>query len=144
MKAGLRSLDTHDPLVRLCVGDQATKRKDLTMKQKGLYFILAVIGFVGPYYFLISFLTAHGVDGKAFVQQLFGTKISTFFAVDLMVSSVVFLRYLGQEATRYSIEYRWVYVVALLTVGLSFALPLFLYVRESHLEAKAGVAGGSF
>jgi uncharacterized protein DUF2834 len=114
------------------------------MKQKHLYFILAVIGFVGPYYFLISFLTAHGMDGKAFVQQLFGTKISTMFAVDLLVSSVVFLLYLGQEATRSSIGYRWVYVVALLTVGLSFALPLFLCVRESHLEVKAGDAGGSF
>jgi hypothetical protein len=114
------------------------------MKQKHLYFILAVIGFVGPYYFLISFLTAHGVDGKAFVQQLFGTKISTFFAVDVLVSSVVFLRYLRQEATRYSIGYAWLYVVALLTVGLSFALPLFLYVRESHLGAKAGPIGGSY
>ena len=114
------------------------------MKKKHLYLILAVIGFVGPYYFLISFLTAHGVDGKAFVQELFGTKISTFFAVDLLVSSVVFLRYLGQEATRYSIEYRWVYVVALLTVGLSFALPLFLYVRESHLATRVGPTGSSY
>src|SRR6266404_1137993 len=114
------------------------------MKQKHLYLILAVIGFVGPYYFLISFLTAHGVDGKAFVQELFGTKISTFFAVDLLVSTVVFLRYLGQEATRFTIGHRWVYIVALLTVGLSFALPLFLYVRESHLGAKAGPTGGSF
>ncbi len=114
------------------------------MKKKHLYLIFAVIGFVGPYYFLISFLTAHGVDGKAFVQQLFGTKISTFFAVDLLVSSVVFVRYLGQEATRFTIGHRWVYIVALLTVGLSFALPLFLYVRESHLGAKAGPTGGSF
>lgn len=114
------------------------------MKQKHLYLIFAVIGFVGPYSFLISFLTAHGADGKAFVQQLFGTKISSLFAVDVLVSSVVFLRYLRQEATRYSIGYAWLYVVALLTVGLSFALPLFLYVRESHLEAKAGAAGGSF
>ena len=114
------------------------------MKRRHLYLILAIIGFVGPYYFLISFLAAHGVDGNAFVQQLFGSKISTFFAVDLLVSSVVFVRYLGQEATRYSIGYRWVYVVALLTVGLSFALPLFLCVRESHLEAKAVDSGGSF
>ena len=67
--------------------------------------------------------------------------MNTFFAVDLLVSSVVFVRYLGQEGTRYSIGYRWVYVVALLTVGLSFALPLFLYVRESHLPAKAGLTG---
>ena len=113
------------------------------MNRRHLYLILAVIGFVGPYYFFISFLTAHGLDGKAFVQQLFGTQISTFFAVDLLVSCVVFVRYLRQEATRYSIGRWWLYLVALLTVGLSFALPLFLYVREPRLEARARPAAGS-
>ena len=105
------------------------------MKQKHLYLILAAIGVVGPYYFFISFLTAHGLDGKAFVQELFGTQISTFFAVDLLLSCVVFVRYLRQETARYSIKRWWLYLVALLTVGLSFALPLFLYIRESHLSA---------
>jgi hypothetical protein len=33
-----------------------------------IYLILAVIGFVGPYIFFISFLTANGLNGKAFVQ----------------------------------------------------------------------------
>ena len=113
------------------------------MKQKHVYLILAVIGFVGPYYFFVSFLAAHGLDGKAFVQELFGTRISTFFAVDLLLSSVVFVRYLRQEAARYSIGSWWLYLVALLTVGLSFALPLFLSVRESRLEAKTRAAGGS-
>ena len=106
------------------------------MKQKNLYLVLAVIGCIGPYYFFISFLTAHGLDGKLFLQELFGTRISTFFAVDLLISCVVFVRYFQQEARRHSIEHRWLYLVALLTVGLSFALPLFLYVRESHLEAS--------
>src|SRR5437764_9334004 len=107
------------------------------MKQKHLYLILAVIGFVGPYYFFISFLTAHGLDWKAFVQELFGTRISTFFAVDLLLSCVVFVRFLRQEARRYAIARWWLYLLALATVGLSFALPLFLYVRASHIETGA-------
>ena len=107
------------------------------MKQKHLYLILAVIGLFVPYYFFVSFLTVHGLDGKAFVQELFGSKISTFFAADLLVSCVVFVRYLRQEAARTGIGYWWLYLVALLTVGLSFALPLFLYVRETHLETSA-------
>jgi hypothetical protein len=107
------------------------------MSQKRLYLILAVIGFVCPYYFFISFLRTQGLDGKAFVQELFGTRISIFFAVDLLISCVVFVRFLRQEARRRSIAHWWLYLVALLTVGLSFALPLFLYVRESHLEARA-------
>jgi hypothetical protein len=56
----------------------------------------------------------------------------------LLVSCVVFVRYLRQEAVRYSIGRWWLYLLALFVVGLSFALPLFLYVRESHVEARAG------
>jgi hypothetical protein len=113
------------------------------MKLKHFYLFLAVVGFVGPYYFFISFLTAHGLDGKLIVQQLFGTQISTFFAADLLLSSVVFMCFLRQEAARYSIAHKWIYLIALLTVGLSFALPLFLYVRESRLETPAPHAPGS-
>lgn len=107
------------------------------MSQKHFYLILAITGFIAPYYFFISFLMAHGLDGKAFLQQLFGTRIATFFAVDLLLSCVVFVRFLRQEARRYAIARWWLYLLALVTVGLSFALPLFLYVRAIHLEVKA-------
>jgi len=106
------------------------------MKLKHLYLVLAIIGFVGPCYFLISFLTAHGLDGRAFLQQLFGTQISAFFAVDLIIASIVFIVYLPQEAKRYSIQSWWLYLIPLFAVGLSFALPLFLYVREDRLESR--------
>jgi len=31
-------------------------------------------------------------------------------------------------------KYWWAYLIATMTVGLSFALPLFLYFRERKLE----------
>jgi hypothetical protein len=111
------------------------------MKQKHLYLAFAFLGLIVPYWFFISFLTGHGSDGSEFIHQLFGTPISTFFALDLLLSAVVFVRYLRQEAARCSIRHSWIFVVALLTVGLSFALPLFLYVRESALEAKSVTVG---
>ena len=101
--------------------------------RKTAYLILAILGFLLPYYFFISFLVAHGLDLRLFLQQLFGTPISSFFAADLLISSVVFVRYLGQEATRHSIGNRGLYIVVLLTVGLSCALPLFLYARDSKI-----------
>ena len=52
---------------------------------------------------------------------------------------MVFVRYQGQEATRYSMKHQWVYLLALLTVGLSFALPLFLYSREPRHEMQPQV-----
>jgi Terpene cyclase DEP1 len=104
------------------------------------HLFLAVIGFIAPYYFFISFLLAHGFDARLFVRQLFASRISTFFAVDLLLSCVVFVRYFGQEASRYAMKHQWVYLIALLTVGLSFALPLFLFARESHLETRPRVS----
>lgn len=106
------------------------------MKLKHLYLALAIIGVVGPYYFLLTFLVAHGLDGRAFVQQLFATQISTFFVVDLIIASIVFIVYLPQEAKRCSIHSWWLCLIPLFAVGLSFALPLFLYVREDRVEAK--------
>lgn len=49
---------------------------------------------------------------------------------------VVFVIFFRHGARRYSIGYRWVYLLALVTVGLSLALPLFLYARERHLPDK--------
>lgn len=104
------------------------------MTRKRIYLFLAIVGFIVPYYFFISFLVAHGFDGRLFVRQLFGTSISTFFAADLLLSCVVFARFAGQEAARHSMKHQWVYLIALCTVGLSFALPLFLWARERYFE----------
>ena len=104
------------------------------MTRRFVYLVLAVIGLVVPYYFLISFIANHGFDPGGFFSQLFGTPVSTFFAVDLIISCIVFLLFLHAEGERLHIKSRWIYVVALCTVGLSFALPLFLWARESHFS----------
>ena len=113
------------------------------MTTKHLYLTLALVGLVVPYYFFISFLLAHGLDGPAFLRQLFGTPISSFFAADLIISCVVFVGFLLRESRRHSIAHWWAYLVALATVGLSFALPLFLYARERGREADIRTIRGS-
>ena len=100
--------------------------------KKSIYLFLTVIGLFLPYYFLIVFVRENGFDIPLMIQQLFANPISTFFAVDLIVSIIVFWIYLYSEAARLKMKNWWLYVLASLTVGLSFALPLFLYVRESH------------
>jgi len=49
---------------------------------------------------------------------------------------LVFLAYLRAEAARLRVPYWGVYVVAMLIIGLSFAFPLFLYVRETRLQRE--------
>ena len=102
---------------------------------KRLYLILALIGFVVPYYFFAGFLAANGLNLTLLIQQLFGTPVSTFCAVDLLITAVVFWVFLYQEARHLQMRRWWVYITATLLVGPSFALPLFLTFRETRLAA---------
>lgn len=102
-----------------------------------LYLLLAIAGFALPYYFFLSFLIENGLDLVLLVNQLFANDISTFFAVDLLITAIVFLVFTYRESQRHGMKNWWVYIVATLLVGPSFAFPLFLYFRESHLEATA-------
>jgi hypothetical protein len=99
------------------------------------YLLLAIVGFAGPYYFLVSSVLANGLDLPLLVDQLFANDISTFFAVDLIISAVVFWVFLYRESQRWQMRLWWVYIVATLLIGPSFAWPLFLYFRATRQEA---------
>jgi hypothetical protein len=105
------------------------------MRQRGLYLILAIVGFVISVYFVFS-LAVGNPNGRVLLHELFGTRISAFFALDLILSSIVFIRYLRKEAKRYSMGrgWTWLCLVGLFTLGLAFALPVFLYAREWYIE----------
>ena len=102
--------------------------------KKNIYLVFALIGLFAPYYFLLQFLSANGFNIPLLIEQLFANQISTFFAVDLIISIVIFWIYMIAEAIKLQMKNWWLYVLASLTVGLSFALPLFLYFREHKLE----------
>jgi hypothetical protein len=102
--------------------------------KKTIYLAFAVIGLIIPYYFLFSFLGENGFNIPLLIQQLFANQISTFFAVDLIISIIVFWFYLYSEAVKLNMKNWRLYILASLTVGLSFALPLFLYFREQQIE----------
>ena len=100
---------------------------------KRLYLFLAIAGFVLPYYFFVSFLLSYGLDLGALIGQLFASPISTFFAVDLIITALVFLGFSYAESKRVGIGNWWVYLASTLVIGPSFSFPLFLYVREGRI-----------
>ena len=102
-----------------------------------LYALLAVLGFVVPYYYFARFLATNGLDLTLIVEQLFANDISTAFAVDLFIAAIVFWVFLVHEARRLTIRYWWLCIPATLLVGLSFSLPLFLWMREGAPERRA-------
>ena len=50
-----------------------------------------VAGILIPYYFAMPFFLIHGPNFRLFVEEIFATRISSFFAADLILSSVIFL-----------------------------------------------------
>jgi len=53
---------------------------------------------------------------------------------------VALLAFTRVESARLGIRRSWLVLVAVLTVGVSLGLPLFLYLRELELERKPRVA----
>ena len=106
------------------------------MTRKNFYLLLAIFGLLVPYWFFFKFLNANGLNITLLIQQLFVNDISTFFAVDLILSTVVFWIFMVSEATQLQMKNWWLYILASLVVGLSFALPLFLYFRENQMDGQ--------
>jgi len=102
--------------------------------KKNIFLILAIIGFIAPYYFISAFLIDNSFDSVLLFQQMFLNEGTTAFAADLLVSVIAFWVFLFIEANRLKMKNAWLYVLATMLVGLSFALPLFLYFRERKLE----------
>jgi len=110
------------------------RRHPYQFYQKQGYTIVGVIPDAnGPGKF-VSFLVENSLDLGLLFSQLFASDISTFFAVDLVITAIVFLVLAVREAGRYRMRNRWLYIVATAAVGPSFAFPLFLYFREPRME----------
>ncbi|MGF1935803.1 MAG: DUF2834 domain-containing protein [Nostoc sp. ChiQUE02] len=104
---------------------------------KIIYLLLCALGFVLPYSQFVPFVLEHGLDIKLFFEQLFANKISGFFGMDVIVSSLVLWTFIFWEGTRLKMQNLWVYIVCNLLVGVSLGLPLFLFMRQRQLEQQA-------
>lgn len=110
------------------------------MKPKTIYLLLGIVGFVAPYAAFLPWLIEHGPNGSLFLQHLFANRISTFFALDVVVSAAVLLRFSALESRRLRLHGRWIVLAATLLVGVSLGLPLLLYFREQQLEQASQAA----
>jgi len=98
------------------------------------YLTATVLGTLLPLSFFVPFLLEHGLDGALFFRLLFANHISAFFAMDVLVSSVVLWFFVFSEGRRLKMSNLWLYLTCNLLVGVSLALPLFLYFRSRKLE----------
>lgn len=96
-----------------------------------LYLALAVVGVIAPYAAFLPWIGEHGFAPRLFVQQAFETRIAAFAWLDVIVSALVVL-----YAAAIAIKGKQLAMIigACLLVGVSAALPLFLYVLAKAPE----------
>jgi len=104
------------------------------VKPKTVYMILCVVGVVLPYWQFLPWVATNGMNFWLFFHQLFANRISAFFGMDVAVSAVALMIFVRNEKSQIAGASRWLPLVAVLTVGVSLALPLFLYLREGKFK----------
>lgn len=99
---------------------------------KRFYLGSAVIGTVIPWLFFASFFVTEGFNISLFVQSLFANGAAGGFMSDVLISIVVFLVWSFADSQRLGVQHWWVVLPASFLVGLSLALPLYLYIRYDY------------
>lgn len=107
---------------------------------KTVYLVLAVVGAVVPYLFFLEHFATMGLNPIVFVASGFANPGAAGLTADLLIASVVFWVFLfahgeGRRAG-------WLIPVNLL-IGLSCALPLYLYLRARDASATRHVRTGA-
>ncbi|PYJ16073.1 MAG: hypothetical protein DME96_11135 [Verrucomicrobia bacterium] len=107
------------------------------MKLRHRYLVLATLGILLPYWQFVPWLFEHGLDLSLFFGELFANRVAGFFAMDVLVSAIVLIIFVQVEGRRLGIRGLWLPVVGTLLVGVSFGLPLFLYLRQIQLDRSS-------
>ena len=102
---------------------------------KKLYLLLAIVGAVLPYVFFVQHFSSQGFGLSGFVSALFANPAAGGFSADLLFTSVIFWIFIFQQRSREKGPSPILFVVLNLLIGLSCALPAYLYARERSENA---------
>ena|SRR5690554_1172043 len=103
---------------------------------KYVYGTLCVLGVVLPYGALLPWLLDNGLSIGAFVSEAGATSIGAMAWLDVLVSAVALLFFIFVESRRLKMAAWWAPALGTFIVGVSLGLPLFLLLRELHLERQ--------
>jgi len=103
------------------------------MQARLAYLVLSVLGFLLPYSQFLPWLRENGFDLQTFHYEMFENRISTFFVFDVLIAAGALLVFILFEGKRLGVKHLWAPILGTFLGGVSFGLPLFLYLREERL-----------
>jgi hypothetical protein len=103
---------------------------------KTFYLFAAVIGAILPYLTYFGYL-AYVPGSSGALSLAYANPIAAATLADFTISCLVFWPFVFAECARLKIKLWWLFIIANVFIGLSFALPAFLYVRERRTLSGA-------
>lgn len=100
------------------------------MTLRNFYLAMAIVGTVVPWLFFGAFFAQNGLALPLFLQSLFANGPAAGFSADVLISIAIFWVWSWQNAAQHQVARWWLVLPASFFVGLSLALPLYLYLRE--------------
>lgn len=98
---------------------------------------LAIVGFVVSSTMTALFVVRHSLTLDGYFRHWGESLPATQLALDLGIAFVAFALWAAWEGRRLAMRSWWIPVPASILVGLCFALPLFLLLRERALRKRA-------
>ena len=101
---------------------------------KKLYGVLCLLGIVLPYSQLVPWVVENGLNLMLLVEEAAQLRIGAFAWLDVIVSALVLIAFILYEGGMLKMSNLWQPILGTCVVGVSLGLPLFLLLREIHLE----------
>jgi Terpene cyclase DEP1 len=99
--------------------------------------LFTIVGFVVPNTMVAVFLAEHGVHLGLYLEDWFASLPAAQLVADLLVTCLAFICWSAWDGPRTGVRNWWVTIPATLLVGICFAAPLYLLMRERALATAA-------
>jgi hypothetical protein len=105
------------------------------MKKK-IYLTMAGLGVVLPFYYFVPWTNANGFNLPRMLDLIFVNPIASGIAADAITVALAVIAFIILERREIKVPYFWIPIAGIFLVGVAFALPCYLYLRERGLEQK--------
>ena len=102
--------------------------------------LLTLVGFLVPNAMVVVFFSEHGVELGRYLGNWFQTLPSAQLVADLAICCLAFIGWSAWDGPRSGVRRWWVTIPATLLVGICFAIPLYLLLRERALAGHGAAA----
>jgi hypothetical protein len=110
----------------------------MMLTRRRFLLVATVVGFAVPNAMVVVFFAEHGVDLGRYLDNWFATLPSAQLVADLVICCVAFIGWSAWDGPRSGVRRWWVTIPATALVGVCFAVPLYLLLRERALDAATG------